>query len=78
MSAAATAQQIESDFKIDTTLYGQDPEEEVLLKKLIHLSPPGSGAIIAIDLDDVLSQTNREVASCMCKKLSEMRCDCSS
>ncbi|KAG7098923.1 hypothetical protein E1B28_000818 [Marasmius oreades] len=37
-------------------------EPELLLKLLSHTSPPGStGPVIAIDLDDVLSQTNREI-----------------
>ncbi|KAF8898466.1 hypothetical protein BD779DRAFT_1484082 [Infundibulicybe gibba] len=40
------------------------PDEDIALDKLATMSPPSTtGPVIAIDLDDVLSQTNEEVAS---------------
>lgn len=41
-----------------------DPSEKEALERLTKTSPPNSGPVIAVDLDDVLSQTNLEVAAC--------------
>lgn len=41
-----------------------DLAEKEALERLTKTSPPNSGPIIAVDLDDVLSQTNLEVAAC--------------
>jgi hypothetical protein len=42
-----------------------DKEEEVALNKLTNIHPPtSSGKVIAVDLDDVLGQTNLAVAQC--------------
>lgn len=47
-------------------------EEEAQLEKLLKIDPPEMGGpVIALDLDDVLSQTNRIVAEC---ELFSYRC----
>jgi hypothetical protein len=43
-------------------------DQQSSLEKLAHTSPPSSGPVIALDLDDVLSLTNPAVAACMFKK----------
>lgn len=67
MSAAASRLELEtpsnseseSDIRVDTN------EEAELLDKLSSITTPSSsGPVIAIDLDDVLSQTNQNVAQC--------------
>lgn len=68
MSAASSIHQLESP-----TVEGGDPLENLpkdqeerehqTLAKLIAISPH-SQHVIAIDLDDVLSQTNQTVAEC--------------
>lgn len=45
-------------------------EEQESLNKLRALDPPGSGPVIAIDLDDVLSQTNHAIANCKSSHMS--------
>lgn len=44
----------------------KDPDPEAAaLAKLATISPPtSSGPVIAVDLDDVLSQTNQSVSDC--------------
>lgn len=58
-----------------------DPEA-ASLAKLTTISPPtSSGPVIAVDLDDVLSQTNHVVSECKYRSLSLRRsenCSCSS
>ncbi len=49
---------------LDVSLNEPDPEEKGALERLTQTSPPTSGPIIAVDLDDVLSQTNQQVATC--------------
>ncbi|KAJ8457468.1 hypothetical protein ONZ45_g18301 [Pleurotus djamor] len=48
-----------SEYQDDTVI---TPQEEASLSKLSVISPPQSGPVIAVDLDDVLSQTNHVVA----------------
>ncbi|KAJ8517041.1 hypothetical protein ONZ45_g5740 [Pleurotus djamor] len=48
-----------SEYQDDTVI---TPQEEASLSKLTVISPPQSGPVIAVDLDDVLSQTNHVVA----------------
>ncbi len=54
---------------LDISEYQDDepisPAEAASLAKLSTISPPGSsGPVIAVDLDDVLSQTNLVLAEC--------------
>ncbi|KAG6868559.1 hypothetical protein C0993_001255 [Termitomyces sp. T159_Od127] len=68
MSAAGSRQRLVSPFE-DHADFDELPEqleqaEKAALEKLISLSPPPSRPVIAIDLDDVLSQTNQMVADC--------------
>ena len=66
MSAAATRHSLEIPDSTSTpTGNNIDLEEEKSLERLAQSSPPGSGPIIAVDLDDVLSRTNQEVAECI-------------
>ncbi|KAF8649756.1 hypothetical protein AX16_005523 [Volvariella volvacea WC 439] len=66
MSYAASKLELESPRLSATTPGGDEeiPEQEhVALKELLTISPPTQqGPVIAIDLDDVLSQTNHKVA----------------
>ena len=45
---------------------GRDSDPEAAaLEKLSMISPPtSSGPVIAVDLDDVLSQTNQNISEC--------------
>jgi hypothetical protein len=47
------------------TLEANGQHEHEVLEKLVGITPPGSStSIIAVDLDDVLCQTNVAVAEC--------------
>ncbi|KAG6891066.1 hypothetical protein C0995_014155 [Termitomyces sp. Mi166 len=62
MSAAGSRQRLESPSGFDELPEQQEQAEKAALEKLMPLYPPSSGPVIAIDLDDVLSQTNQMVA----------------
>jgi hypothetical protein len=65
MSAAASLHELESRFcgPVDAD-ESQEPETEAVTR-LRSISPPLPGrAVIAIDLDDVLSQTNALIVEC--------------
>lgn len=76
MSAAASRLELESPIsersnsldlngKLEGEKDGDEDVEEATLAKLTSISPPSSsGPVIAVDLDDVLSQTNHVVAQC--------------
>lgn len=70
MSAAASKLLLQSPNTEFNPLPDSEQEDESqlereLLDKLSTISPPtSSGPVIAIDLDDVLSQTNKAVALC--------------
>lgn len=59
MSAAASINELESPLH-EPTQPDDVTHERLVLESLIH--PPGP--LIAVDLDDVLSQTNHAVADC--------------
>jgi hypothetical protein len=68
MSAAGSRLRLEPPAP-ESEFEGAPENEEVAereaLEKLTTISPPSSsGPVIAIDLDDVLSQTNQVVADC--------------
>ncbi|KAJ7596733.1 hypothetical protein C8J56DRAFT_771367 [Mycena floridula] len=66
MSAAASKLEIESPSASLSALPDDEisAEEQAVLEKLAGMHPPGqSGEILAIDLDDVLSETNEAVAA---------------
>lgn len=55
---------LETPGSTDTNEADEQHEREVL-EKLTGITPPGSSsAIIAVDLDDVLCETNQAVAEC--------------
>lgn len=69
MSAAASRLEIESPSSERTNDFDQIevPEaERELLERLANTYPPtSSGSIIAVDMDDVLSETNHAISQCM-------------
>lgn len=68
MSAAGSRLRLESPTPELSEFKGPQEDDETpeheALERLTAISPPSSGPIIAIDLDDVLSQTNQAVADC--------------
>lgn len=69
MSAAASRLELESPsaehpnpFE-ESSVITSDSDTE-LLAKLSTITTPSSGPVIAVDLDDVLSQTNLTVSQC--------------
>lgn len=69
MSAAGSRLRLESPTPELSEFEGVPEDDEVAereaLERLTSISPPSSsGPVIAIDLDDVLSQTNQAVADC--------------
>lgn len=73
MSASTSLHEIESATHIhDGTAQAKEETFEKLL--LVATSPPNSGPVIAVDLDDVLSQTNQIVAECKMLALCRVQC----
>jgi len=77
MSAPESLQRLKSEQNVGKT--AGDEEETISeakrasLRRLSSTSPPSSsGPVIAVDLDDVLSQTNAEIAKCKLEALSSV------
>lgn len=65
MSIAASELELDSEESTTTSSEVSDHRLAHSLDILTSISPPGaSGPVIAVDLDDVLSQTNFAVAQC--------------
>lgn len=63
MSAAASMHELEPRTRLSET--DTDAAESASLSKLRSMSPPFTGGpVIAVDLDDVLSQTNADISLC--------------